>query len=215
MEWERKENQVFLRGVAEEAPRISHESRGQVYVGFPLSVARLSGVKDYLPILCTKEQGAQIAAGQQLEISGELRSFNNKNGVGRRLILSVFAKSICEVQGEPRNDLHLMGVMCKTPVFRQTPLGREICDFILAVNRRYGRADYLPCIAWGRLAKEISALPVGNRLCLEGRMQSRTYRKVLGDYVEERTAYEVSVMRLCPLEEDSAAGFSFSEKADG
>lgn len=215
MEWERKENQVFLRGIAEGTPHISHESRGQVYVGFSLSVARLSGVMDRLPILCTEEQGAQITAGQQLEIWGELRSFNNKNGTGRRLILSVFAKSICEGAGEPRNDLHLTGVMCKAPVLRQTPLGREICDFILAVNRRYGRADYLPCIAWGRLAKEIASLPVGNQLCLDGRMQSRTYRKVLGDHVEERTAFEVSVMRLCSLEQDGISALSPSEKAEG
>ncbi|MBQ1351583.1 MAG: single-stranded DNA-binding protein [Oscillospiraceae bacterium] len=215
MEWEWKENQVFLRGTAEETPYISHESYGQIYVKFFLSVARLSGIEDRLPILCKQEQSAQIAAGQQLEITGELRSFNNKNGSGQRLILSVFAKSVQKTAGEPQNTLFLDGVVCKAPTFRQTPLGREICDFILAVNRRYGRADYLPCIAWGRLAKEIAVLPVGSRLCLDGRLQSRTYRKMIGEYAEERTAFEVSVMRLCPLERDGSKPLVFQRETGG
>ena len=200
MEWERNENQVLLRGIVDEMPSFSHESRGERYQTFPLSVERLSGVLDRLPILCTEALARGVMAGKQMEIQGELRSFNNKSGLGRRLILSVFARSIQETVAVPQNELHLEGALCKIPIFRRTPLGREICDFILAVNRRYGRADYLPCIAWGRLAEKVATLPVGSRLCLEGRMQSRIYRKMCGDMAEERTAFEVSVMRLLPLE---------------
>lgn len=200
MEWERNENRVLLRGVVEETPCFSHESRGQRFETFPLSVERLSGAVDCLPILCEEALAGTVRRKRRLEVRGELRSFNNKSGQGRRLILSIFAKSLEETTGEFENELHLEGVLCKTPIFRRTPLGREICDFILAVNRRYGRADYLPCIAWGRLAEGVAAQPVGSRLCLEGRMQSRTYRKVCGDVMEERTAFEVSVMRLAPEE---------------
>lgn len=200
MERERNENRVLLRGVVEKAPCFSHESRGRRFESFPLSVKRLSGAVDCLPVLCETALAEQVKQGTHLEVRGELRSFNNKSGQGRRLILSIFAKSLEETTEACENELYLDGVLCKAPVFRRTPLGRDICDFILAVNRRYGRADYLPCIAWGRLAECIAARPVGSRLSLKGRMQSRAYRKMCGGVMEERTAFEVSVMRLEPEE---------------
>ena len=130
-----------------------------------------------------------------------MRTFNNRSGVGSRLVISVFAKELLLEEREDENRLLLSGTLCKTPSLRSTPLGRTICDMILAVNRRYGRADYLPCIAWGSLAHLCGEMAVGSSLGLDGRLQSRTYTKNLGDRVEERTAFEVSIMNLLPLEE--------------
>ena len=111
-------------------------------------------------------------------------------------MISVFAKELILEQGEDQNRLLLSGTLCKVPSLRSTPLGRTICDMILAVNRRYGRADYLPCIAWGSLAHLCGEMEVGSSLSLDGRLQSRTYTKNLGDCTEERVAYEVSIMNL-------------------
>lgn len=198
MEREWNENHVLLRGVAQEAPVFSHENRGERYTVFPLAVKRLSGTVDTLPVLASSQALAAcpVKPGMSMEVEGELRSFNNKSGKGRRLVLSVFARRMA-ASGEPdQNHLILEGVICKKPALRRTPLGREICDFILAVNRKYGRADYLPCISWGHVAAQTAALEVGSQLRLEGRMQSRTYIKVLDGESTERTAFEVSVMRL-------------------
>jgi len=113
----------------------------------------------------------------------------------------VYALELLPPQGEPCNEIFLSGALCKTPVFRRTPLGRSICDLMLAVTRRYGRSDYLPVIAWGQLATLCSKYNVGDAICLEGRIQSRTYRKVLDDHTEIRTAYEVSMLRLLSPED--------------
>ena len=129
-------------------------------------------------------------------MQGQLRSFNNKSGQGSRLVISAFTRLLVETAGEDVNIIELKGAICKPPVLRRTPLGRCICDMMLAVNRRYGRADYLPCIAWGQVAMVTGQLPVGSTLALEGRVQSRVYTKVLDGVPQERTAYEVSIMRL-------------------
>ena len=126
---------------------------------------------------------------------------NNKSGHGNRLVISVFAQSLCGAEAEDLNSIQLRGVICKPPVLRRTPLGRCISDMMLAVNRRYGRADYLPCIAWGSLAHQCGQMEVGSPLRLEGRLQSRTYTKVLPDGTQERVAYEISVMSLSPTPE--------------
>ena len=119
-----------------------------------------------------------------------------RSGIGNRLILSVYAQKICASDGPPCNLVHLSGSLCKPPVFRKTPLGRSICDLMLAVPRRYGRADYLPVIAWGQLAQRASLLSVGSSLSLDGRFQSRSYQKVTDFGVEDRIAYEISVMQF-------------------
>ena len=136
----------------------------------------------------------------EVEIEGEVRSFNNKSGHGSRLVITLYARSVAPGEGEHANDLVLAGVLCKPPVLRRTPLGRDICDLMLAVNRRYGRADYLPCIAWGALAQRCAGLEVGDGVRIEGRLQSRGYTKVENGISQERTAYEVSVMKLEPVE---------------
>ena len=129
-------------------------------------------------------------------MEGQLRSFNNRSGQGSKLVISVLARTITETLEEDRNCVCLTGALCKPPVLRRTPLGRCICDVMLAVNRRYGRADYLPCIAWGQVAVRVGEMGVGDVLALEGRLQSREYTKVLEDTSEVRTAFEVSIMQL-------------------
>ena len=190
-------NEVLLEGIALEAPALSHENHGTRFYRFPLQVPRLSGTPDTLPVL------AAVRLEDPLRVRGQLRSFNNRSGVGNRLVLTVYAQAMEPGSGEPCNRILLSGALCKPPIFRRTPLGRSICDLMLAVSRRYGRADYLPVIAWGQLAVQAARLQVGDTLSLEGRVQSRTYRKVLEDgTAQERVAYEVSAMHL--LEPEAA-----------
>lgn len=189
-------NEVLLEGTLTGSPVRSHENHGQVFYRQLLEVPRLSGASDTLPLLLREEQLPSAEAGSLLRVAGQLRSFNDRSGTGRRLVLAVYVQSLLPETGIPENRIALTGTLCKLPVYRQTPLGRSICDVILAVPRRYGRADYLPVIAWGQVAAEVSELTVGSVLSLEGRVQSRAYRKVTESGPEERIAYEVSVMRL-------------------
>ena len=192
------ENRALLRGTAAAEPVVSHESHGVVYETFPLTVLRLSGSEDRINVLAPRPLLAEqpVTAGMALEVEGEVRSFNNKSGQGSRLVISAFTRLLVETEGEDVNIIELKGAICKPPVLRRTPLGRCICDMMLAVNRRYGRADYLPCIAWGQVAMVTGQLPVASTLALEGRVQSRVYTKVFDGVPQERTAYEVSIMRL-------------------
>ena len=193
-----RKNVVLLCGTAEEEPLFSHENHGERFYRFPLCVQRLSLQADRLYILATKGQLAGLLplSGRRLRLEGQLRSFNNRSGCGSRLVISVLARCLLEAEQEDCNFVHLSGVICKPPVLRRTPLGRCICDVMLAVNRRYGRADYLPCIAWGQVAVTVGQMAVGGQLALEGRIQSRQYTKVLPEGAEVRTAFEVSVMQL-------------------
>ena len=147
------ENRALLRGTAAAEPVLSHETHGVVYETFPLAVRRLSGSEDRVNVLVPRALLEQrpVTEGMELEVEGEVRSFNNKSGKGSRLVITLYAKELRPAAGEHENQLLLAGVLCKPPVVRRTPLGRDICDLMLAVNRRYGRADYLPCIAWGGL----------------------------------------------------------------
>ena len=196
-------NEVLLEGTALEAPVLSHENHGTRFFRFPLEVPRLSGTPDILPVLLPEPLLDTVQTEAPLRVQGQLRSFNNRSGVGNRLVLTVYAQAIQPGTGEPCNRILLSGALCKPPIFRRTPLGRSICDLMLAVSRRYGRADYLPVIAWGQLAVRAARLQVGDPLSLEGRVQSRAYRKVLEDgSIQDRVAYEVSAMHL--LEPESA-----------
>ncbi len=192
-------NQILLRGRLAAPPSLSHINHGVEYDLLPLTVRRLSGAEDRLNVVASREQLAALpplAEGSPLTVRGEVRTFNNRSGVGSRLVVSVFARHLFQEEGEDENRLELSGTLCKPPVLRTTPLGRTICDMILAANRRYGRADYLPCIAWGSLAYRCGAMEVGDRLALEGRLQSRVYTKEVDGQSQERTAFEVSVMSL-------------------
>ena len=145
---------------------------------------------------------ADLFAGGRFLVEGQIRSFNSRAESGRRLIISVFAESVTTTEQPPQNDAVLTGAICKPPIYRRTPLGREICDVMLAVPRQYQRTDYIPCILWGRTAQCAAGLPVGAQIALAGRLQSRGYVKVLPEGTEERTAYELSAMELEILEEN-------------
>ena len=192
------ENAGVFTGTVLTQPEFSHENHGEDFFRFPLQILRLSGAEDTLPILVSRTQLElhPVYAGDGLTVEGEIRSFNNRTGVGSRLVLTVFARYLRPPDGPDENRVTLAGVLCKPPVYRRTPLGREIADLTLAVNRRYGRADYLPCITWGAVARTCAGLSVGDELRLEGRFQSREYNKTVGDTVTRRTAYEISVMAL-------------------
>ncbi len=198
-------NRVRLCGQALNEPTLSHVNHGEAFYKFSLRVERLSGQADTLRVIVSRRQleRSPVCGGDTVLLTGQLRSFNNKSGCGSRLIISVFVQEleIVSCDTPPENQIQLSGVICKPPLLRRTPLGRDICDVILAVNRRYGRADYLPCIAWGIVAQQVGDMTVGERLIVEGRIQSRCYTKNLGSYTEERIAYEVSIMRPAAMEE--------------
>ncbi|MBE6973764.1 MAG: single-stranded DNA-binding protein [Ruminococcaceae bacterium] len=198
MEYGRMENDIILHGRLDASPGISHCNHGENFWSFPLTVSRLSGTADRLNVLVPERMlaGQTVECGDEVTVRGEVRSYNNRSGLGSRLVITVLARALVREEGEDDNRLTLRGVLCKPPIFRCTPLGRNICDMMLAVNRRYGRADYLPCIAWGTLAHRCAALSVGDGIRLEGRLQSRTYTKNLGDITQERTAFEVSMMTM-------------------
>jgi len=193
-----RRNYLLLKGTAAGEPVFSHENHGQRFYRFPLSIRRLSGQTDVIPVIATPGQltGLTSLEGRRLALEGQLRSFNNKTGQGNRLVISAFAHTLTPCDQEELNVIRLQGVICKPPVLRRTPLGRCITDMMLAVNRRYGRADYLPCIAWGQVAMLTGRLDIGSPLALEGRVQSRQYTKVIDGQSMERTAYEVSIMHL-------------------
>ena len=203
MAW--NENHISLVGLTGGPAVLSHQNHGVSYFRFPLRVSRLSGAEDVLNIVASEALLAQcpIEPEMPLAVEGEVRSYNNRGGTGSKLVITVYARTL-ERSGEAhKNDLILAGVLCKPPVLRRTPLGREICDMMLAVNRRYGRADYLPCISWGGLAAWCSQLEVGDGLKLNGRLQSREYTKEENGQSTRRTAFEVSVMSLEPVEPDT------------
>ena len=195
------ENRALLCGTVAGEPVLSHENHGVSYDVFPLSVPRLSGAEDRLNVVAARPllTDCPLAPGDRVEVQGEVRSFNNRTGPGSRLVITLFARSLSPTRAEPANCLELSGVLCTPPILRRTPLGREICDLMLAVNRKYGRADYLPCIAWGTLAQRCGGLHVGDGVKLEGRLQSRSYQKVVDGVTQDRTAFEVSVMHLEPV----------------
>lgn len=190
-------NSAVLKGTLAGRPVFSHAVRQEEFWRFPLAVERLSGAVDCIQILARREL-LQLPAteGEKLLVTGEVRSFNNRSGLGSRLVITVLARSLEFADGADRNHVRLLGSLCRRPVLRRTPLGREISDMTLAVQRRYGRFDYLPCIAWGRQAEEAAGWQTRSRVLLTGRIQSRKYIKVLETGSEERTAYEISAVEL-------------------
>jgi primosomal replication protein N len=203
MDMTQESNHLELCGTLAGAPVFSHSSRGAEFWRFPLSVRRLSGTADLLNVVARRRLLDTLApqSAGKLQLTGELRSFNNRSGSGAKLVISAFARELRFCEDGDANRLFLRGTLCKPPNLRQTPLGRDICDLMLAVNRPYGRSDYLPCICWGSLARQAARWQVGDRLRLEGRVQSRRYLKNTDSGPVERTAYEVSV--LTAMREDT------------
>ena len=197
-------NQITLIGNPIGSPVYSHSNHGRNFYTFPLEVRRLSGATDRLQILVPEEllESTEIDDGSNLCITGQIRSYNSHRPEGRRLVISVLAETL-EITDLPHdNQVSLSGNLCKPPVYRRTPLGREICDIMLAVNRSYRKADYLPCILWGNSARQAEAFAVGTPLLLTGRLQSREYIKVLEDRKETRIAYEISAITSQVIEEE-------------
>jgi len=193
---EQYENNIFLRGDLVGLPEFSHENHGKRFCRFFLEVQRLSGAVDTLPVVAREEQlrGLELYPGLRLGVRGQVRSHNHTDESGRHLMIFAFACEVTAEEGEPVNEVNISGLLCREPTFRRTPLGREICDAMLAVPRAFRRADYLPCILWGRTAQEISRCATRDRIELHGRLQSRVYTKYLDDQYAERTAYEISAL---------------------
>ena len=191
-------NSIRLCGSCAGRPVYSHSSRGQDFFTFPLAVERLSGSVDLLNLILREEQldALELKNAGKIRVTGELRSFNNRRGEGAKLVITVFVREIGFCDDADENLVRLRGTLCKPPQLRQTPLGREICDLMLAVNRPYGRSDYLPCICWGSLARRAALWEQGSRVRLEGRFQSREYRKLTELGTQLRTAYEVSAAEI-------------------
>lgn len=204
MEKTTKRNQVLLRGTVDSPPRFSHENHDRRFGIFPLRIQRLSGNEDVVNVVADYAllETVDPNGGDSLCVSGELRSFNNRSGYGSKLVINVYAEELETEDGFDINQVSIIGCICKPPVFRTTPLGRDICDLMLAVNRRYRRTDYLPVIAWGRTAREMAELPVGTRLHVLGRIQSRKYIKVIENQSVERIAYEISAITVDVMADD-------------
>ena len=189
-------NSVTLRGELAGLPEFSHENHGRKFFRFILDVPRLSGTVDRLPVITEQPliDGLDPCGGEMITVTGQVRSHNCRLEGTRRLLIFVFAQSIVAEDGEPLNEVILEGPLCREPTYRRTPLGREICDAMLAVPRGFRRADYLPCILWGRTAQELSQCCVRDKVRICGRLQSRPYTKQTPDGPVERTAYEISAL---------------------
>lgn len=194
-------NTVVIAGKIVEGCIFSHEVYGEGFYTFQISSERLSDKADILPVTVSERliDRSLLQVGRKVDISGQLRSYNDYNSKKNRLVLTIFAREIClleEGEEKSENQIFLNGFICKRPIYRKTPFGREISDILVAVNRAYNKSDYIPCIAWGRNARYMSNLEVGANVRIWGRVQSRSYQKRIGEEVEERIAYEVSVAKI-------------------
>ena len=196
-------NYILLVGQVTSEKKFSHEIYGESFFNFNLEIPRLSGISDVIPITISERLIANfdLSIGKKVVIEGQFRSYNTYEDSRSRLILTVFVKEIRE-KGEDEevkvpNEVQLVGHICRKPIYRKTPFGREIADILVAVNRAYNKSDYIPCITWGRNARFCEDMPIGTELKLVGRVQSRPYEKKHEDgTVEARTAYEVSISSL-------------------
>ena len=189
-------NTITLRGSLQTLPEFSHENHSKRFYRFILEVPRLSGTVDCLPVVAEEGLIHRIdpTAGDMLTVTGQIRSHNHRVAGIRHLMIFVYAASITAECGEALNDVVLEGPLCREPTYRRTPLGREICDAMLAVPRAFHRADYLPCILWGRTAQFVSTCHTRDVIRIHGRLQSRAYTKQTENGTEERVAYEISVL---------------------
>ena len=208
-------NRLTLVGKVTSDKVFSHEIYGEKFYIFNLSVPRLSGSEDIIPITISERllTNAELKINDKISIDGQFRSYNSYQNEKSRLILTVFAKDVQFLPNQEEeitvgkdiisNEVVLDGYLCKKPIYRKTPFGREISDILLAVNRAYNKSDYIPCIAWGRNARFAGGLEVGAHLQVSGRVQSREYTKKIGEEeVERRVAYEVSVSKIDLVEDE-------------
>ena len=197
-------NQLTLCGVIENTPVLDNVVFGESFYRLDIRVPRLSGASDLLPVTVSERlMNSQVTPGVRIAIHGQLRSYNKVMGGAGRLLLTAFAQRLMPPDDDENpNTIRLTGAIGKPPSFRTTPFGREIADLMLAVNRAFGKSDYIPCIAWGRTARYAASLSVGDKLEVQGRFQSREYQKQMPDgTVINRMAYEVSLSRLTCLKD--------------
>lgn len=214
-------NYLVLIGNIVSDKTFSHEIYGESFYLFNLEVPRLSGNEDIIPITISERLIANfdLTIGRKVVVEGQFRSYNSYENERNRLVLTVFAKDIIEYKEETEeqkekisNEVVLNGYICKKPIYRQTPFGREIADILLAVNRAYNKSDYIPCIAWGRNARFCENMEVGTEVKIVGRVQSRTYEKKFEDgRVEQRVAYEVSIGSLEVINKDEESNETSAE----
>ena len=207
-------NQVSVSGEIVSGFTFSHEVFGEGFYMVDILVRRLSDSADLIPVMISERliDISRDYVGEYIRIGGQFRSYNRHEGVKNKLILSIFVREMQFIEEEEipeeqarTNQIFLDGYVCKPPVYRKTPLGREIADILVAVNRPYGKSDYIPCIAWGRNARYASTIEVGGHLQIWGRVQSREYtKKISEEQVEKRVAYEVSVSKIDVVEEEEA-----------
>ncbi len=195
-------NAVTMSGEISSEAVFSHEMYGEKFYSYQISVKRLSGENDIIPLTISERLTKDLTIGTKVSILGQFRSYNKHEEVKNRLILSVFVREIQLLEDEKEdekddNDIMLKGYICKQPTYRRTPLGREVCDLLIAVNRPYGKSDYIPCITWGRNARFAVNFDVSQEITVYGRIQSRKYiKKISEGQTEERIAYEVSVAKI-------------------
>ena len=201
-------NQVEIMGKIASQFTFSHQVFGEGFYMVDVLVKRLSDSEDRIPVMISERllDVTQDCEGEYIHVTGQFRSYNRHEEKKNRLVLSVFAREVEFVEDDDEsmktNSIFLDGYICKPPVYRKTPLGREIADVLLAVNRPYGKSDYIPCICWGRNARFAGGFSVGDRCEIWGRIQSREYmKKIAEDQLEKRIAYEVSVSKLELIEE--------------
>ncbi len=205
-------NRVCIIGEIVSEFTFSHEVFGEGFYIANVSVNRLSDMVDVIPLMISERliDVTKDYRGMKIEVAGQFRSYNRHEGTKNKLVLSIFVRELRFLEDDEMpeeqsksNQIFLDGYVCKPPIYRKTPLGREIADVLVAVNRPYGKSDYIPCIAWGRNARFAGGLEVGSHLQVSGRVQSREYTKKIGeDEVERRVAYEVSVSKIDLVEDE-------------
>lgn len=206
-------NFTSLSGKILSNPEFSHEIYGEGFYIITVEVPRLSDTYDYIPVMFSERLLPldKFVIGKIVAVEGQFRSYNNYSSEsGHKLLLTVFARDIVIVDSldevKVPNSIYLNGFICKKPIYRTTPFGREIADILLAVNRAYNKSDYIPCIAWGRNARFASHFEIGDNIRIWGRIQSRNYQKKLSDgTVDERTAYEVSISKMEIIKDNNNA----------
>lgn len=196
-------NKVSITGEIVSDFRYSHQVYGEGFYMVDVAVSRLSELTDIVPLMVSERlvDVTENCIGKLVEATGQFRSYNRHEETRNRLVLSIFVREWQFVEDNPEvgktNQIFLDGFICKEPIYRKTPLGREIADLLIAVNRPYGKSDYIPCIAWGRNARYASSFEVGGRIQIWGRVQSREYvKKISEEEIEKHIAYEVSVSKL-------------------
>lgn len=196
-------NKVYIAGEIISEPKYSYEVFGEGFYEFDLLVKRLSEANDIIPVTISERllNSDSIKVGNKIAAIGQFRSYNKLVEDKSKLILTVFIRELVPYdESQNPNQIELTGFVCKEPIYRTTPFKREITDVLIAVNRSYNKSDYLPCIAWGRNAKYVKNLSVGDKLVMSGRIQSRIYQKKIGEDVVEKVAYEISLSKITKIE---------------